>query len=126
MTPDESEARQLLWVPACEPIPDDGRAADGYHHDHDEELGMYWYDPHPAKAFLERPLRTHRNMEYWLETGRLVREYLEARAGDAYSDALRQALITWMQASPARREQYELGDDMVRGELIDSYLKFLR
>src|SRR4029077_11554318 len=99
---DYGTARQLVWAPAWQAIDFDGRVAHSYHHDHDEELGMYWYD-NPAKAALERPRRPQRDLEYWLETGKLVREYLEMQAAGAYGDTLRQRLITWLQASPARR-----------------------
>src|SRR5256885_2317013 len=119
-TPDNHvTTRQLLWAPAWQAIHFDETVAYSYHHDHDEELGMYWYDKNPAKAVLERPRRTQRDLEYWLETGKLVREYLEMQAAGAYSDNLRQRLITWLQASPARRQQYEGGDDMLRADLVD-------
>jgi len=125
-TPDDhAKARQLLWVRACDPIPDDERVAESYHHDHDEELGMYWYG-HPTKALLEHPVQKRRDLSYWLETGNLVRDYLILQAGAAYSETLHQGFVTWLQRSPAERRQYEEWDDMRRAALVDWYLNVMR
>jgi len=35
--------RQLSWAPAGQAIHFDELVAHSYHHDHDEELGAYWY-----------------------------------------------------------------------------------
>ena len=131
-TPNDDDLQlEITWVRACDPIPE---AFKGYHHDHDEELGMYWYDS-PEKERLERPLPKDRephadselyDLNYWLKTGSLVREYLKLQAGAAYGDTLRQGLVTWLQASPVRRQQYEKGDDMRRAVLVDWYLKVVR
>jgi hypothetical protein len=142
-TPEDDPLRfEIRWVRACDPIPE---AFKGFHHDHDEELGMYWYDS-PEKERLERPFRHPRlvqltqdrpdseneslkrtlkkhtelyDLDYWLKTGNLVREYLKLRAG---SDTLRQDLIAWVQHSPERRYQYEKGDDERRAILVDWFL----
>src|SRR3954469_21852277 len=99
-TPDDyAKARELLWV-ACDPIPGDERVPERYHHDHDEGLGTYW-DGNPARALLERPLRKRRDLSYWLETGRLVRDYLILQAGAGSSETLHQGFVTWLQRSPA-------------------------
>jgi hypothetical protein len=95
-----------------------------YAHDHDEELGMYWYG-NPARALLERPPRKVADVQFWLETGNLVREYLILQAGAVYSDALEQGFVTWLQNLPERR-QYVGGDDMRRAALVDWYLKVAR
>ena len=96
-----------------------------YHHDHDEELGMYWYES-PAKGLLHGPRPRRGDIAYWLETGNLVREYLMLRAGVAYSETLRQGCVTWLQASPERRQQYESGDDMQRAALVDWFMRVVR
>jgi hypothetical protein len=86
------------------------------HHDHDQELGMYWYgDP------LSQPVRP-RDTTYWIETGGLVREYLRLQAGSAYSDTLRQSFVNWLRRSPAERRAYLEGDDMQRAELVERFL----
>jgi hypothetical protein len=128
---DYAEARRLLTPMVC-----GGTAADGggYHHDHDEELACC-NDPSPnpplktrnvadvIKALLDRP-RLPR--AYWVETGRLVREYLVLQAGAAYSDTLRQGFVAWLKRSPGERRQYEDGNDMTRAALVDWYLKLVR
>jgi hypothetical protein len=119
---DDANARHLwVWAPARDPIPDDERVAESYHHDHDEELGTYWYD-NPAKALLERPRPKHGDLAYWLETGSLVRDYLILQAGATYSETLREGFVVWLQRSPAERRRYVDGDDMVRAALVDWYL----
>jgi hypothetical protein len=106
-----------------------------YLHDHDEELGTYWYDEPPTnthdvtsatKALLNSSPARLFDEAYWVETGSLVREYLMLQAGSAYSDPLRQGFVTWLKRSPAERRQYVDGDDMRRATLVDWYLKVVR
>jgi hypothetical protein len=88
-----------------------------YQHDHDGELRRHWYDPSNPSCH---------DTAYWLETGRLVREYLKLRAGDDYTDALRQGFVGWLQRSPAERRLYVSGDDVQRAALVDWFLKVVR
>ena len=130
MPEDYADAQQLLAPfgegPAFHGLPiNKDRLDKQYAHDHDEELGMYWYG-NPARALLERPLRKGADVQFWLETGNLVREYLILQAGAAYSDALDRGFVTWLQRSPAERRQYDNSDDMQRAALVDWYLKVAR
>ena len=119
-TEDDHPLPRLIWARACDPISFNGLAAESYHHDHDEELGMYWYP-----ELHSRRQRT-RDLAYWIETGRLIREYLELQVGSGYNDTLRQGFIEWLQRSPEERRQYMDGDDMQRAALVDWFLKITR
>jgi hypothetical protein len=107
---------------AEQPLPDNTRRI--YQHDHDDELGPYWYadDRRRSEQF---PL-TERPADFWVATGRLVNEYLALQAGPAYCDALRHGFVMWLQRSPAEGRQYHVGDDMDRAALVDWYLKVVR
>jgi hypothetical protein len=103
-----------------------------YLHDHDEELGAYWYNDSSRSTNATRATKAAiecsqlRPRAYWVETGRLVREYLTLQADAAYSETLRQGFISWLQHSPAERRLYVNGDDMGRAALADWYLKIVR
>jgi hypothetical protein len=124
-----------------------------YQHDHDEELGMYWFGalapqsppifaPKPAlrldsltrvesdaeviarltNALVRSTRPRRRHQTYWKETGRLVLEYFELRAGADYSDELHDAFIDWLKRSPGEAALYHSGDDMTRADLVDWFL----
>jgi hypothetical protein len=103
-----------------------------YQHDHDEELGAYWFGAPPPNAggITASPIDALPAMlpdpVYWMETGNLVREYLALQAGPDYSDTLRQGFVTWLKGSRAERQRYVDGDDMQRAALVDWYLKVVR
>jgi hypothetical protein len=120
-TPEDRDRPRLLWARACDPIAFDGLVADSHHHDHDEELGTY-----AESAPLNRPRPRRSDLAFWLETGKLVKEYLEMQAGAAYNDTMRQGFIAWLQRSPGQRRQYLNGDDMGRAALVEWYLKVVR
>jgi hypothetical protein len=154
-TPDDyAEAWRLLspifeaiLAPTSEATAADGLTAGGYLHDHDEELGMYWYnDPSPnkrnvaavTKALRDRPVvpltgafdrprpRRARDEAYWAETGRLVLDYFELQAGALYSATLAEGFIAWLERSPAEHRLYDDGDDMTRAALVDWFLRVVR
>ena len=63
-TPDDyAEARRLLAPAVFGGTAADGLAADGHQHDHDEELGYYWFNDPP-------PRPNKRDAAYWTETVR--------------------------------------------------------
>src|SRR5262249_8603543 len=123
-----------------------------YQHDHDEELGMYWYSSpappeRPVVARLPPKMRPalkaesdaaivarltnaairwrrprRRDRMYWAETGRLVLEYFELQAGADYSDVLRDGFIGWLKRSPRELALYVSGDDTARAMLVDWFL----
>jgi hypothetical protein len=106
-----------------------------YLHDHDEELGMHWYgNPLPdtsteaasTRALLDSLPARLREPAYWVQTGRLVKEYLQLQAGADYSETLRQGFVAWLKGSRAERQRYVSGDDMQRAALVDWYLKVVR
>ncbi len=108
-----------------------------YQHDHDEELGCYWYgDSPPSPATntpndvpVDRPharRRRVRDEAYWNETASLVAEYFELRAGVYDSEMLLEGFIAWVQRSPGELRLYMEGDDMTRAALVDWYLKVVR
>jgi hypothetical protein len=72
----------------------------------------------------ERPRR--RDRAYWEETGRLVMEYFELKAGAEYSVALHNGFIGWLKRSPSELALYENGDDMMRAALVDWFLTVVR
>ncbi len=105
------------------------------HHDHDDELGMYWYDavtgraitnhPAPRKTAAQRtvkpPERRHDNA-YWDETVRLVLDYLRLKAGPNASATVVDGFVLWIAMSPANLAAFGEGDDMCRAEFVDRYL----
>jgi hypothetical protein len=122
---DRAKVLDLLWTPAGRPLPHHPLVDESYHHDHDEELRMYWWDASPnALAGCFRPRRG--DLPYWVETGSLVREYLILQAGPAYTETLRHGFVAWLQRSPAERSVYENSDDMARAGLVDTYLNAVR
>jgi hypothetical protein len=154
-TPDDyAEARRLLspvfeaiLAPNCEATAADGLTAGGYHHDHDEELGMYWYNNPPAntrnvagvtnalrdrsvvpltKGFGRPRPRRARDEAYWAETGRVVLDYFELQAGALYSATLAEGFVAWLERSPDEQRRYDDGDDMTRAALVDWFLKVVR
>lgn len=108
---DYAEARRLL-APVLEWTAVDGLTPAKYLHDHDEELGRYWFKDPP------RP----RDDAYWDETADLLLDYFELLAG-ADSERLVDAFLEWLKRSPGARRQYEEGDDMARAGLVDWYLR---
>jgi hypothetical protein len=122
---DFADARRLL-VTASERT-----AGSGYHHDHDEELGFRFNDsPLPdtdgSTALLDCLPSRLQSRAYWLETGTVVMDYFELRAGARYSETLRYRFIAWLERSPSERRQYEAGDDMTLAALVDWYLRVVR
>ena len=117
MKPTPDNYAEALWLLATAAA--DGRTAGRYEHDHDAELGCYWFND-------RRPRPNKRDVAYWLETGNLVREYLMLKAGAAYSETLCQGFIAWLKRSPSEGRQYEQGDDMRRAALVDWYLRVVR
>jgi hypothetical protein len=152
---DYAQARRLL-APVFEAIAANSPVAGGYFHDHDEELGCYWYgDPPPnprpdtreaaglpklsvidtkrstppvAPRSSGHPSRPRRARDevYWAETGRLVLDYFELQAGALYSATLAEGFIAWLERSPAEQRQYDDGDDMSRAALVDWFLRVVR
>ena len=107
----------------------------GYHHDHDEELGMYWYGATSRVALAaasapRRPIepqrRRPRDDTYWDETWRLVLDYFDLKAGRNVSEVVEEGFIPWLLRSPAQLTYFAEGDDMRRAECVDWYLKIVR
>jgi hypothetical protein len=102
------------------------------HHDHDEELGMYWYDAvtgraltdrsSPRKAVTRKTARPRRDNAYWDETVRLVLDYLRLKAGSNASAGVVDGFVLWIALSPANLTAFGEGDDMCRAEIVDRYL----
>jgi hypothetical protein len=92
-----------------------------FQHDHDEELGMYWYPAEPSvrRQSASRP----RDAAYWNETARLVLDYFELRAGRHFSEELFDGFIRWLRRSPNERRRYLQGDDVQRAMLVDWFLR---
>jgi hypothetical protein len=135
---DDLAAAQTLLASVRKWAASSGLAA-SYQHDHDKELARYWYaDPSGATPTVSgagpeaeassafRPTPRRRDGAYWDETADLVLDYFELLAGSRDSEALFEGFIEWLKRSPARRKQYEEGNDMNRAALVDWYLKLVR
>lgn len=133
MLDDFIAARKLIASVLDEP-PAYGLTTAEYHHDHDEEVGMYWYtnplvNIRQTTAVQELPALHPprcRDEAYWTETADLMMEYFELQAGDDDSETLREGFIGWMERSPSALTHYENGDDMARAALVDWYLRLVR
>ena len=135
-TCDDFIAARKLIASVLDAPPADAQTAAVYHHDHDEELGIYWYtDPlvkggrqtsgvsqHLVDLHRPRP----RDNAYWTETADLLMEYFELQAGDDDSETLLGGFIDWTERSPGALKQYNEGDDMARAALVDWYLRLVR
>ena len=117
----------------CRGTAADGFAAGPYHHDHDEELGCYWFNSPPpdvrtvagvAEAMDPAPSRD--DEAYWDETASLVMEYVELRASVYDAETLFDDFIDWLQRSPAEGRRYVEGDDMARAALVDWFLTLVQ
>jgi hypothetical protein len=104
-------------------------------HDHDEELGMYWFGDPAANSdagavsidsLSDSTPQRLRSTAYWIETGRLLMEYLVLQAGSRDREMLRRGFIRWLRNSPVERRRYECGDDMTRAALVDWFLRVVR
>ncbi len=123
-THDDFIAARKLIASALDAPP----AAGPPQHDHQAELGMYWYHDRPLDT-SHVPGLTKTSIDqvcYWLESGNLVREYFVLQAGANYSESLRQGFIRWLRRGPTERRLYVDGDDMRRAALVDWYLQLVR
>ena len=100
------------------------------HHDHDEELGMYWYTD-ARKARQPGPIQPRRvgvredpprDKTYWEQTFDLTLEYLRLQAGARLTTMLDAAFIRWLMATPGEMQRFVLGDDIVRAGQVDLFL----
>jgi hypothetical protein len=104
------------------------------HHDHDEELGMYWYSarevPPPPAPIQPRRVKTAtgrpRDKQYWEQTFDLTLEYLRLQAGTSSTPKLDEDFLRWLMQSPGEMHRFVLGDDTLRAEQADSFLKAVR
>jgi len=99
-------------------------------HDHDEELGMYWYseDGKARQEMLVQPRRVSvhhgpaRDKKYWEQTFDLTLEYLRLQAATRTSTKLDEAFMRWLTRTPYEMRSFALGDDVARAEQVDRFL----
>jgi hypothetical protein len=98
-------------------------------HDHDEELGMYWYNNDGTRQ--PEAIRPHRvsvcsspsrDRKYWEQTFDLTLEYLRLQAGAQFTTMLDAAFIRWLMQTPGEMQRFVLGDDIVRAGQVDWFL----
>jgi len=100
-------------------------------HDHDEELGMYWYtdDGRARQPMAIQPRRVSvcpdppRDTKYWEQTFDLALEYLRLQAGAQLVTMLDAAFVRWLTQTPGELQRFVLGDDIVRAGQVDWFLK---
>jgi hypothetical protein len=100
-------------------------------HDHDEELGMYWYtdDGKTRQAMPIQPRRVgvcvghRRDKKYWEQTFDLTLEYLRLQAGAQLTPTLEARFIQWLLQTPDEMRRFVLGDDIVRAGQADRFLE---
>jgi hypothetical protein len=129
MLSDFIAARELL-ASVLIPTVADGFAA-RYHHDHDEELGKYWYKEPvaqtPRQSFGQASNSVgerRRDETYWAATIGLLLEYFELQSGG--DERLLDGFAAWIDRCPTERRLFEDGDDMTRAALVDWYLRLVR
>jgi hypothetical protein len=59
---------------------------------------------------------------YWSEIGKRVFQYMAQKAGDQFTQRLKDGFVTWLGGSPDVLRQYEDGDDRRREAIVDQYL----
>jgi hypothetical protein len=100
-------------------------------HDHDEELGMYWYtdDGTARQPVPIQPRRVSvwknppRDKKYWEQTFDLTLEYLRLQSGARLTTMLDAQFIRWLMETPGEMQRFALGDDIVRAGQVNRFLE---